>query len=118
MGYRVYRNRNGDPSADDPAGAVQLHSTRSSTDNTGQVNGADESGGFGGGDEWGCWAPLGIFNTCTDAGTVFGVATIAPIEHNIAGEGLVQATNAVALLDGNVQITAGRYRHHRRAPTS
>ena len=37
-------------------------------------------------------------------GTVFGVATITPIDHNIAGEGLVQATSAVALLDGNVQI--------------
>ena len=103
MGYRVYRNRNGDPSQMTLL-AQYNYTDKIFTDNTGQVNGADESGGFAGGDEWGCWAPLGIFNTCTDAGSVFGVATIAPIDHNIAGEGLVQATSAVALLDGNVQI--------------
>jgi hypothetical protein len=106
-GYRVYRNRSGDPSQmvllaqynyiDDGHATI--------TDQTGQMNGADESGGFAGGNEWGCWAPLGIFNTCTDAGTVNGVATIAPITHNIAAEGLVQATSAAALLDGNAIVT-------------
>lgn len=103
IGYRVYRGNSNDPSQFRML--AQYNYTSGDpvlfTDHTGQVNGGNETG---------CAPDLGVFVTCTDAGTVPGttVHIIDPIDHDIVAEGpFVQGITFAALLNGNaLTVTA------------
>ncbi len=102
IGYRVYRGNSNDPSQFRMLAQYNYVSGEAVTftDHTGQVNQGNESG---------CAPELAIFITCTDAGTVNGVATIDPVDHDAAGENsglFVQATSYAALANGNALVTA------------
>lgn len=103
VGYRVYRGNNQDPSTFRLL--AQYNYTASNpvmtfTDHTGQINRGGETS---------CAPELGIFigANCVSAGDTNGVATINPVDFNIADDGhLIQRTNSVALADGNALSTA------------
>ncbi|MEP6473901.1 MAG: hypothetical protein ABJC74_09280, partial [Gemmatimonadota bacterium] len=85
VGYRIYRGNNQDPSTFRLLAQYNYTSGEQVdfVDHTGQVNQGGDSK---------CAPELGVFTSCTSAGTVNGVATIDPIDHNAATEGpFVQA---------------------------
>ncbi len=101
IGYRVYRGNSNDPSQFRMLAQYNYTSGEAVTftDHTGQVNTGSESG---------CAPELAIFITCTDAGTVNGVATIDPVDHDAVAENsgvFVQTTNYAALANGNALAT-------------